>query len=81
MRKKLQLDVDGLSVESFATGEGEAQRGTVEAHAGQCTCPASCPCPSAPYYCADAYETSISCDYTANASCWYTNTCPTTTSA
>jgi hypothetical protein len=30
--KKLMLDVDGLTVESFATGENAAGRGTVRGH-------------------------------------------------
>jgi hypothetical protein len=69
MRKKLSLQVERLSVDSFATGAGEAARGTVEANAA-CTCFNSCVCPSARYWCADSPETVYSCDYTHNASCW-----------
>ncbi len=32
MMKKLHLDLDALSVESFATAEGEKERGTVHGH-------------------------------------------------
>ena len=71
MRRKVSLDVDSLAVDSFETGADGGARGTVEAReAAACTCERSCPCPSAAYYCADAYETSISCDYTHNASCY-----------
>jgi tetrahydromethanopterin S-methyltransferase subunit E len=31
--KKLQLDIDALSIESFATGSPDAERGTVAANA------------------------------------------------
>jgi hypothetical protein len=70
MRKKLSLELDALSVDSFATdGAQRARRGTVEGY-GACTCRASCVCPSAIYWCADIAETVYSCDYTHNASCW-----------
>ena len=68
-RKKLAMELEKLAVDSFATTAGDEARGTVLANAGDCTCAASCPCPSAPYWCADAYETLISCGYTANRSC------------
>ncbi len=67
--KKLSMNVETLSVDSFETSEAPRQRGTVEGHAGECTCKASCACPSAPYWCAEAYQTLISCDYTHNQSC------------
>ena len=70
MRKKLSLDLDAISVDSFATeGAASAPRGTVAGHE-PCTCRASCVCPSAIYWCADIAETVYSCDYTHNASCW-----------
>jgi len=70
MRKKLSLDLDAISVDSFATAEANgAPRGTVEAHA-PCTCRDSCVCPSAIYWCAEVADTVYSCDYTINASCW-----------
>jgi len=73
MRRKLALEVEALAVDSFeTTGEARAPRGTVEAREAPCTCWQSCACPSAPYWCADVPPTQISCDYTHNASCWYT---------
>lgn len=74
MRKKLVLDVERLSVDSFETEAAEEPRGTVEARQDDagCTCAASCDCPSAIYWCADIAWTVYSCDYTRNRSCWYT---------
>jgi hypothetical protein len=68
--KKLSLDLEKLSVDSFETSAEPRERGTVHANADNCTCARSCPCPTAAYYCADAYQTLISCDYTHNASCY-----------
>lgn len=69
--KKLELDLDALDVESFSTDARaeEEERGTVQA-AAPCTCWRTCDCPTARYWCADAPETAISCDYTFNASCF-----------
>lgn len=75
--KKLSLDLDRLSVESFATDAVEEVTGTVRgaedggeaAARAACTCFASCLCPSAYYWCGEGYHTIYSCDYTANASC------------
>lgn len=76
MRKKLSLDVDALSVSSFPTAARDEGRGTVRAAADDCTCKASCACPSAYYYCnTNPVNTIYSCHYTANVSCWYTQTC------
>jgi hypothetical protein len=80
MRKKLGLDVDRLSVESFATTpEGEAPRGTVRANVIQptppeyepppCTCDRTCLCKTAYFHCGTGYHTLFSCEYTGNASC------------
>ena len=78
--KKLSLELDALAVESFETGAAMPLRGTVR---GQriphptppiqvdCTCVASCLCPTAAFYCATVQQTAISCDYTFNASCVY----------
>ena len=42
MRKKLRLELDAVSVDSFATSDAmDARRGTVEAQA-PCTCWRSC---------------------------------------
>ncbi|MBV9108221.1 MAG: hypothetical protein JO306_02310 [Gemmatimonadetes bacterium] len=77
MKKKLELDVDALAVSSFATAKAAEARGTVHAAADNCTCAASCACPSAYYYCnTNPVNTIYSCHYTANVSCWYTQTCP-----
>jgi hypothetical protein len=72
MGKKLAVEMENLSVESFDTGGPEpALRGTVNAHE-PCTCRASCACPTAVYYCAEIAYTVYSCDYTKNLSCWQT---------
>lgn len=77
MKRKLSLDPDTLSVHSFETAEPAVARGTVRAAADDCTCAASCACPSAYFYCnTNPVNTIYSCQYTANASCWYTQTCP-----
>ena len=78
MRKKLSLDVGALSVASFPTGPEDARRGTVHGAVDDCTCKATCACPSAYFYCnTNPVNTIYSCHYTANASCHYTQTCPT----
>jgi hypothetical protein len=70
VRKKLSLD--SLAVDSFATTEAPARaRGTVRAAADDCTCVASCLCPTNAYYCATVMATVVSCAYTANVSCAY----------
>jgi len=89
MKKKLSLELEALAVDSFETSAGTGPRGTVNAHdasAGcqptppeyaDCTCYASCLCPTNAYYCATVMATVISCDYTYNGSCAYDtwNTC------
>ena len=83
--RKARLELDTLSVESFATTHPSPdERGTVrgffvdepedDAAANNCTCVNSCPCPSAAYYCATVRHTAISCTYTQNASCIYNTT-------
>ena len=80
MPRKLSLDLDTLSVESFDTAaRGEREEGTVRGHvideaeaiaaAKPCTCARTCLCPSNYYYCGTGPATIYSCDYTANASC------------
>ena len=77
MKKK--LEIESLAVDSFETSSPEHGRGTVHGRADiqptppeyECTCGPSCLCPSAPYYCAEAHATLISCDYTLNGSCKY----------
>ncbi len=76
MRKKLSLDVDALSVASFATAEAGPARGTVHGAVDDCTCKATCACPSAYFYCnTNPVNTIYSCHYTANASCYYSAQC------
>ena len=89
MPRKLALDVDALSVHSFeTTPAGGDPRGTVlgaespttTPPADNCTCDASCACPSAYFYCnTGPVNTHYSCEYTKNASCWYTQACTGTT--
>jgi hypothetical protein len=72
--KTRKLELDSLSVESFATTtETDEARGTVEAReaAPACTCNNSCLCPTAYYNCGTGPFSIYSCDYTANRSCAY----------
>jgi len=82
MTKKLSLELDTLSVESFETSAARDRNGTVHAYdvtAGchptppeyECTCADSCLCPTNAYYCATVHATVISCDYSYNGSCAY----------
>ncbi|HET7461701.1 MAG TPA: hypothetical protein VFJ82_10660 [Longimicrobium sp.] len=77
---KLSLELDTLAVESFETGAAVPLRGTVGGHRDpqptppvqvDCTCVASCLCPTSAFYCATVQQTAISCDYTFNDSCVY----------
>jgi hypothetical protein len=84
--KKLRLNVDALTVQSFATADQASSRGTV--HGEECTCPTNCTCPgcpscgeTCPNTCAETCDdaTCNTCDY----SCWdtcqktcYTWICP-----
>ncbi|HKP75853.1 MAG TPA: hypothetical protein VJT67_09950 [Longimicrobiaceae bacterium] len=85
MPRKLTLDLDALAVNSFATTAEGGERGTVlgaesptTPPVDNCTCQASCACPSAYFYCnTNPVNTHYSCGYTKNASCWYTQTCGT----
>ncbi|HSU15091.1 hypothetical protein [Longimicrobium sp.] len=74
--KKLSLNLERLAVTSFSTSAAEEGRGTVRAAADDCTCARSCACPSAYFYCnTNPVNTIYSCQYTANASCWYSKGC------
>jgi hypothetical protein len=65
--KKLTLNVDALEVQSFATVEMEAERGTVQGQQ-QCTC-YTCTCPG----CATCYGTCPNtCAVTCPNTCWET---------
>ena len=65
---KLQLRLDDLRVDSFATDGVDARRGTVRAH-GDCTWIDSCFCDTAYAVCGTGPETIYSCDYTVNELC------------
>lgn len=69
MPKKLSLDVDALSVDSFETAGAGEEGGTVKGREVGCTCYDSCVCRTAPYYCAPGAYTFGSCNYTQNESC------------
>lgn len=64
MRKKVRLDVETLTVESFAAGEEKAgPRGTVRAaQMEQCTNWNSCLCVTAYYWCVEYHHTDYSCE-------------------
>lgn len=83
--RKTRLELETLAVESFATTQDATDaRGTVRGHVAQepddfiaadnCTCAASCDCPTAAYHCATVRFTAISCTYTQNVSCFYNTT-------
>ncbi len=82
---KTKLSLETLAVDSFQTTAAAAEApGTVHAHGGDgpayfdCTCAASCDCPSAYYWCGDGYHTLYSCTYTNNESCVISKGCPPT---
>jgi len=86
MIRKLSLELDTLSVESFATeGGAPSAPGTVRGAEDEsaapnyfdCTCFHSCVCPSAYYWCGDGYHTIYSCNYTNNESCAISSACTT----
>lgn len=84
--KKLRLQLENLQIESFATGNGEADRGTVEGHVstlctgGGRTCDAGNTC-GANDTCGDNGTCYISCNGSCPAPCTnefsycYNNTC------
>jgi hypothetical protein len=83
--RKTRLDLETIAVDSFATtAPATAPEGTVHGHGGDapdyfdCTCAASCDCPSAYYWCGDGYHTLYSCTYTNNESCVISKACPPT---
>lgn len=78
MKRKLELDVEALSVESFETTSAPEARGTVNGNVSPeptppeyigCTCANTCLCKTAYYHCGTGYYTIYSCDYTQNNSC------------
>jgi hypothetical protein len=85
MKKKLTLELDSLSVDSFVTAPEGRATGTVRAAEDDskdpqyfdCTCFNSCVCPTAYYWCGDGYQTLYSCNYTHNESCALSRACTT----
>lgn len=83
--RKLSLELDTLSVDSFVTAPTGEAMGTVRAAEDDsdgpayfdCTCFNSCVCPSAYYWCGDGYHTLYSCRYTQNESCAISAACTT----
>lgn len=81
--KKMTLRIEGLAVESFATGQGADARGTVRGQDGEgCTQVDTCLCKTAYYHCGTGPETIFSCDYTevcvsGSWQCEPTVRCPT----
>ena len=76
--RKTRLELDALSVDSFATTpEGAGGQGTVRAQESiqptppeyPCTCRYTDLCKTAYYYCGTGPYTIYSCDYTHNGSC------------
>ena len=64
MRKKLTLELDRLSIESFETGLAPAVEGTVAAAQADCTSPATCKCPTSLFACGTIAATVYSCPRT-----------------
>ena len=86
MSEKLRLELDALSVDSFATAAAPGEEaGTVRAAEDDsaapaffdCTCFNTCLCPTAYYWCGDGYHTIYSCKYTQNESCAVSAACTT----
>ena len=86
MTKKLSLELESLSVDSFETASAAgSDAGTIRAAEDEseapayfdCTCAYSCVCKTAYYWCGDGYHTLYSCNYTNNESCVVSSTCPT----
>jgi hypothetical protein len=85
MTKKLSLELDSLSVDSFETAAAAEDAGTVRAAEDEsaapeyydCTCAYSCVCKTAYYWCGDGYHTLYSCNYTSNESCAVSRACTT----
>ena len=85
MTKKLSLELDSLTVDSFETASAVEEVGTVRAAEDEsaapeyfdCTCAYSCVCKTAYYWCGDGYHTLYSCNYTNNESCAVSSACTT----
>jgi hypothetical protein len=80
MPRKLTLELEHLSVESFHTAAPQKPRGTVFGE--QCTCPTACTCPGCPSCnatCAGQQSCGDSCADTCAQTC--VNTCDDATCA
>jgi hypothetical protein len=84
MKKKLNLELEALAVDSFETSAASDGHGTVHGQAAlapqptppeyaDCTCAYSCLCRTAYYYCGTGPHSIYSCDFTYNGSCKVTN--------
>jgi len=67
--RKLTLDVDRLSVESFATAAPMRMTGTVRGRGEDCTYVDSCFCHTAYAVCGTGPQTIYSCNYTNDERC------------
>ncbi len=66
MKKKLELSLDRLAVDTFAAGGAEPRdAGTVHAAARPCTSWSTCQCPTSAYICGTFPYTAISCPETS----------------
>jgi hypothetical protein len=70
--KKLRLDLDQLTVDSFDTASHAEKKGTVFGE--QCTCYTNCTCPGCPTCdnTACGQNTCYTCEWSCGGSCWYT---------
>jgi hypothetical protein len=76
--KKLRLNLDQLTVDSFDTAAAVVQRGTVRGEE-QCTCPTACNtnctcpgCPTCDYTACGQESCNGSCFASCNGSCYFT---------
>ncbi|HEX6746364.1 MAG TPA: hypothetical protein VF092_03540 [Longimicrobium sp.] len=66
MKKKLDLSLERLAVDSFAAGGAERRdAGTVHAAERPCTSWNTCQCPTSAYVCSTRPATAISCPQTS----------------
>jgi hypothetical protein len=66
---KLRLEIDRISVESFATARVTRRIGTVRGHGDDCTWADSCFCHTAYAVCGTGHATIHSCTYTFDERC------------
>jgi hypothetical protein len=67
--RKLKLQVENLSVESFVTASPDGKPGTVHGRADDCTWFATCLCKTNYYQCGTGPHTIYSCTYTNDYRC------------